>query len=148
MHRRSILGVLPFTLALPYANLFWTGVLSVVIGVILASAFTAILVYAQDLIPGEVGMIFGLFFGLAFGMAGIGAALLGELADLTNINYVYRVCSFLPTIGILTWFLPNLERARVGRGSDSGVRRERGLTSASPFQEQMTCCHRIRLCSY
>jgi FSR family fosmidomycin resistance protein-like MFS transporter len=111
----SILGVLPFTLALPYANLLWTGVLSVVIGVILASAFTAILVYAQDLIPGKVGMISGLFFGLAFGMAGIGAALLGELADLTNINFVYRVCSFLPAIGILTWFLPNLERARLDK---------------------------------
>ena len=115
----SILGVLPFTLALPYANLFWTGVLSVVIGVILASAFTAILVYAQDLIPGKVGMISGLFFGLAFGMAGIGAALLGELADLTNINFVYRVCSFLPAIGILTWFLPNLGKASVSRPSES-----------------------------
>jgi FSR family fosmidomycin resistance protein-like MFS transporter len=113
----SILGVLPFTLALPYANLFWTGVLSVVIGVILASAFTAILVYAQDLIPGKVGMISGLFFGLAFGMAGIGAALLGELADLTNINFVYRICSFLPAIGILTWFLPNLERARLDKSN-------------------------------
>src|SRR5437763_5415470 len=85
----SILGVLPFTLLLPYANLFWTRVLSVVIGVILASAFTAILVYAQDLVPGKVGMISGLFFGFAFGMAGIGAALLGELADLTSINFVY-----------------------------------------------------------
>jgi MFS transporter, FSR family, fosmidomycin resistance protein len=115
----SILGVLPFTLALPYANLFWTGILTVVIGVILASAFTAILVYAQDLVPGKVGMISGLFFGLAFGMAGIGAALLGELADLTNINFVYRVCSFLPAIGILTWFLPNLERARLGQASES-----------------------------
>jgi FSR family fosmidomycin resistance protein-like MFS transporter len=108
----SILGVLPFTLILPYANLFWTGVLSAVIGVILASAFTAILVYAQDLVPGKVGMISGLFFGLAFGMAGIGAALLGELADLTSIHFVYRVCSYLPAIGILTWFLPNVERAR------------------------------------
>lgn len=117
----SILGVLPFTLLLPYANLFWTRVLSVVIGVILASAFTAILVYAQDLVPGKVGMISGLFFGLAFGMAGIGAALLGELADLTNINFVYRVCSFLPAIGILTWFLPNLERARPGRETESEV---------------------------
>jgi FSR family fosmidomycin resistance protein-like MFS transporter len=117
----SILGVLPFTLLLPYANLFWTRVLSVVIGVILASAFTAILVYAQDLVPGKVGMISGLFFGLAFGMAGIGAALLGELADLTNINFVYRVCSFLPAIGILTWFLPNLERARPGRRMESRV---------------------------
>ncbi len=108
----SILGVLPFTLVLPYANLFWTGVLSAVIGVILASAFTAILVYAQDLVPGKVGMISGLFFGLAFGMAGIGAALLGELADLTNIDFVYRVCSFLPAIGILTWLLPNLEKTK------------------------------------
>lgn len=110
----SILGVLPFTLLLPFANLFWTRVLSVVIGVILASAFPAILVYAQDLVTGKVGMISGLFFGLAFGMAGIGAALLGELADLTNINFVYRICSFLPAIGILTWFLPNLERSRLG----------------------------------
>jgi FSR family fosmidomycin resistance protein-like MFS transporter len=109
----SILGILPFTLLLPYANLFWTRVLSVVIGVILASAFPAILVYAQDLVAGKVGMISGLFFGLAFGMAGIGAALLGELADLTNINFVYRVCSFLPAIGILTWFLPNLDSARL-----------------------------------
>jgi MFS transporter, FSR family, fosmidomycin resistance protein len=117
----SILGILPFTLVLPYANLFWTGILSAVIGVILASAFTAILVYAQDLIPGKVGMISGLFFGLAFGMAGIGAALLGELADLTSINFVYHVCSFLPAIGILTWFLPNLETARVGRPAESKV---------------------------
>ena len=117
----SILGILPFTLVLPYANLFWTGILSVVIGVILASAFTAILVYAQDLIPGKVGMISGLFFGLAFGMAGIGAALLGELADLTSINFVYHVCSFLPAIGILTWFLPNLETARAGQHAESAV---------------------------
>lgn len=117
----SILGILPFTLVLPYANLFWTGILSVVIGVILASAFTAILVYAQDLIPGKVGMISGLFFGLAFGMAGIGAALLGELADLTSINFVYHVCSFLPAIGILTWFLPNLEMPRAARRVESTV---------------------------
>jgi MFS transporter, FSR family, fosmidomycin resistance protein len=117
----SILGILPFTLVLPYANLFWTGILSVVIGVILASAFTAILVYAQDLIPGKVGMISGLFFGLAFGMAGIGAALLGELADLTSIDFVYRICSFLPAIGILTWFLPNLDTARVDRRVESTV---------------------------
>jgi MFS transporter, FSR family, fosmidomycin resistance protein len=108
----SILGVLPFTLSLPYANLFWTGVLSVIIGLVLASAFSAILVYAQELVPGRVGMISGLFFGLAFGMAGLGAALLGELADLTNIQFVYGVCSFLPLIGILTAFLPDLERRR------------------------------------
>jgi len=108
----SILGVLPFTLALPYANLFWTGILSVVIGLILASAFSAILVYAQDLIPGKVGMISGLFFGLAFGMGGVGAALLGQLADRTSVDFVYHVCAFLPVIGLLTAFLPNLEKAR------------------------------------
>jgi FSR family fosmidomycin resistance protein-like MFS transporter len=108
----SILGVLPFTLLLPYANLFWTGVLSVIIGLVLASAFSAILVYAQDLVPGKVGTISGLFFGLAFGMGGIGAALLGELADVTSIEFVYRVCSFLPVIGLLTAFLPNLEPSR------------------------------------
>jgi FSR family fosmidomycin resistance protein-like MFS transporter len=105
----SILGVLPFTLALPYANLVWTGVLSVVIGLILASAFSAILVYAQELIPGRVGMIAGLFFGFAFGMAGLGAAVLGTLADHTSIEFVYRVCSFLPALGLLAAFLPNLE---------------------------------------
>src|SRR5260221_2070958 len=109
----SILGVLPFTLALPYANLFWTGILSVVIGLILASAFSAILVYAQDLIPGKVGMISGLFFGLAFGMGGVGAALLGNLADRTSIDFVYHVCAFLPVIGLLTAFLPNLEKGRL-----------------------------------
>ncbi len=106
----SILGVLPFTLALPYANLFWTDILVVIIGLVLASAFSAILVYAQDLVPGKVGTISGLFFGLAFGMGGIGAALLGQLADATSIDFVYRVCSFLPVIGLLTAFLPNLEQ--------------------------------------
>ena len=105
----SILGVLPFTLLLPYVNLLWTTVLSVIIGMILASAFSAILVYAQDLVPGRVGMISGLFFGFAFGMGGVGAALLGELADLTSLTFVYHVCAFLPAIGILTVFLPNLE---------------------------------------
>jgi FSR family fosmidomycin resistance protein-like MFS transporter len=108
----SILGVLPFTLLLPYANLFWTGVLSVIIGLILASAFSAILVYAQDLVPGKVGMISGLFFGFAFGMGGVGAALLGKLADLTDINFVYRVCSFLPLIGLLAGWLPSTEKIR------------------------------------
>jgi FSR family fosmidomycin resistance protein-like MFS transporter len=108
----SILGILPFTLMLPFANLFWTGVLSVIIGLVLASAFSAILVYAQELVPGKVGMISGLFFGFAFGVAGIGAALLGQLADATSIGFVYRVCSFLPIIGLLTGFLPNLERHR------------------------------------
>jgi FSR family fosmidomycin resistance protein-like MFS transporter len=105
----SILGVLPFTLLLPYANLFWTGVLSVAIGLILASAFSAILVYAQELVPGRVGMISGLFFGLAFGVAGVGAALLGNLADHTSITFVYHVCAFLPLIGLLTGFLPRIE---------------------------------------
>ena len=108
----SILGVLPFTLMLPYSNLFWTGVLSVVIGLILASAFSAILVYAQELIPGKVGLIGGLFFGFAFGMGGVGAAVLGELADATNIEFVYHLCAYLPAIGILTAFLPNLDEGR------------------------------------
>ena len=116
----SILGVLPFTLLLPYASLFWTGVLSVVIGLVLASAFSAILVYAQDLVPGKVGTISGLFFGLAFGMGGIGAALLGELADVTSIAFVYRVCSFLPAIGLLTALLPNLEPAIVSARKVTG----------------------------
>jgi len=106
----SILGVLPFTLALPYANLFWTEILSVVIGLILASAFPAIVVYGQELVPGRVGMISGLFFGFAFGMAGLGAAVLGELADLTSIRFVYLICSFLPAVGLLAALLPNLER--------------------------------------
>ncbi len=97
----SILGVLPFSLALPYVGLFWTRVLSVVIGLILASAFSAIIVYAQELVPGRVGTISGLFFGFAFGIAGIGAAVLGELADRTSITTVYLVCSFLPMIGVL-----------------------------------------------
>jgi FSR family fosmidomycin resistance protein-like MFS transporter len=106
----SILGVAPFTLLLPYANLFWTGILTIIIGVILASAFSAILVYAQELVPGKVGMISGLFFGFAFGMGGIGSAALGRLADQTSINFVFLVCSFLPLIGLLTAFLPNLGR--------------------------------------
>jgi len=104
----SILGVAPFTLLLPHANLFWTAVLTVPIGVILASAFSAILVYAQELIPGKVGMISGLFFGFAFGMGGIGSALLGALADRTSIEYVYSICAFLPLIGLITGFLPDI----------------------------------------
>jgi MFS transporter, FSR family, fosmidomycin resistance protein len=107
----SILGVLPFTLILPHANLFWTGILTVPIGLILASAFSAIMVYAQELLPGRVGLVAGLFFGFAFGVAGLGAAVLGKVADLTSIAYVYRVCSFLPLIGLLTALLPNLETA-------------------------------------
>ena len=111
----SILGAAPFALMLPYASLFWTGVLTVVIGLILASAFSAILVYAQDLLPGRVGMVSGLFFGLAFGMGGVGAALLGILADARGIEYVYRVCAFLPAIGLLTAFLPPVDTARRSR---------------------------------
>ena len=113
----SIVGVLPFTLMLPYANLFWTGILSFIIGFVLASAFAAILVYAQELVPGRVGMISGVFFGFAFGLGGIGAAVLGELADHTSILFVYHVCAFLPAIGLLTGFLPDLERSRPGRKS-------------------------------
>ena len=105
----SILGVLPFTLMLPYANLFWTPILSVVIGLILASAFSAIVVYAQELVPGRVGMISGVFFGFAFGMAGLGAAVLGELADRVGIESVYRLCAFLPVIGVLAAFLPDVK---------------------------------------
>ena len=108
----SILGILPFTLLLPYANLFWTGVLSVIIGLILASAFSTILVFAQELVPGRIGTVSGFFFGFAFGLGGIGAALLGKLADATSIGFVYHVCSFLPAVGILTAFLPNLGPAR------------------------------------
>lgn len=107
----SILGVLPFTLLLPAASLFWTGVLSIVIGFVLASAFSAIIVYAQELLPGRVGVVSGLFFGFAFGMGGIGAAVLGLLADSTSIEFVYRVCAFLPAIGLLAAFLPNLKAA-------------------------------------
>jgi FSR family fosmidomycin resistance protein-like MFS transporter len=109
----SILGVFPFTFALPFANLFWTGALTVLIGLILSSAFSAILVYATELVPGRVGMVSGLFFGFAFGMGGLGAALLGELADATSIEHVYRLCAFLPALGLLTVFLPNLERRRM-----------------------------------
>lgn len=104
----SILGVAPFTLLLPHANLFWTVILTVIIGVVLASAFSAILVYAQELMPGKIGLISGLFFGFAFGMGGLGSALLGILADHKGIIYVYQVCAFLPLIGLLTGFLPNI----------------------------------------
>lgn len=107
----SILGVLPFTLLLPYANLFWTTVLTIIIGLILASAFPAILVYAQELVPGKVGMISGVFFGFAFGLGGIGAAVLGEIADHTSVSFVYQLCSYLPAIGLLAGFLPNLTEA-------------------------------------
>jgi FSR family fosmidomycin resistance protein-like MFS transporter len=106
----SILGVLPFTLLLPHVNYFWTVALTIPIGLILASAFSAIIVYAQELLPSRVGMVAGLFFGFAFGMAGLGAAVLGRLADATNIAFVYQVCAYLPAIGLLTAFLPNLHR--------------------------------------
>lgn len=105
----SIVGVLPFTLAMPYADLTWTAVLSVIIAFVLSSAFSAIVVFAQELVPNRIGMISGVFFGLAFGIGGIGAAALGELADFTNIEFVYKVCSFLPAIGLLTVFLPSVE---------------------------------------
>ena len=105
----SILGVAPFTLLLPHVDLLWTSILSVCIGVILASAFSAIIVYAQELVPGKVGMIAGLFFGFAFGMGGLGSALLGKLADQTSIAYVFHLCAFLPLLGIITVFLPNIE---------------------------------------
>lgn len=108
----SILGVAPFTLLLPYMSLLWTAVLSVIIGFILSSAFPAILVYAQELMPVKIGMISGLFFGFAFGMGGLGSALLGMLADATSIYYVYHVCAFLPLIGLITWLLPDLNSSR------------------------------------
>jgi len=110
----SILGALPFTLLLPHANLFWTEVLTVIIGLVLASAFSAIVVFAQELVPGRVGMIAGVFFGFAFGAGALGAALLGQLADATNIQFVFAVCSFLPAIGLLTWFLPDIGPAKRG----------------------------------
>jgi FSR family fosmidomycin resistance protein-like MFS transporter len=106
----SILGAAPFTLLLPYADLFWTGILSVIIGVVIASAFSAILVFAQELMPGKVGMISGLFFGFAFGMGSLGSAFLGYLADQTSIEYVYQISSYLPLIGVFTYFLPNIKK--------------------------------------
>jgi len=107
----SILGIAPFALLLPHANLMWTAVLSVVIGATMASAFPAILVYATELLPGKVGLIAGLFFGLAFGLAGIGSAVLGKLADATSIEFVVSACAFLPLIGLFTWFLPDLRKS-------------------------------------
>jgi FSR family fosmidomycin resistance protein-like MFS transporter len=104
----SILGVAPFSILLPFAGLFWVTVLTVLIGAVLASAFPAIIVYAQELLPGKTGLIAGLFFGLAFGMGGIGSAVLGKLADHTGIFFVFSLCSFLPLIGLLTGLLPNL----------------------------------------
>jgi FSR family fosmidomycin resistance protein-like MFS transporter len=108
----SILGAFPFALMLPYAGLLWTGILSVMIGLILASAFSAIIVYAQELLPGRIGLVAGMMFGFSFGLGGLGAAALGRIADATGIETVYRVCSFLPLIGLLTALLPNIERRR------------------------------------
>ncbi len=108
----SILGVLPFTLALPHVDLFWTAVLSAFIGLIMASAFPAIVVFAQELLPGRVGMVAGIFFGFAFGMGGLGAAVLGIVADIRGIDYVYGICAFLPALGLLTVFLPDMKHAR------------------------------------
>jgi MFS transporter, FSR family, fosmidomycin resistance protein len=115
----SILGVAPFALALPYSNLFWCAVLSAVIGLILASAFSAILVYAQELVPGKVGTMSGLFFGLAFGLGGLGSAVLGAIADRRGIPFIFHICSYLPLIGLLTAFLPNLGTPRLPRRSQA-----------------------------
>jgi FSR family fosmidomycin resistance protein-like MFS transporter len=111
----SILGAVPFTLALPHANLLWTSVLTILIGLIMSSAFPAILVYAIELLPGRVGMIAGLFYGLSFGLGALSAAALGELADLSSIDAVYRACAYLPLIGLLAWFLPNIEQDRINK---------------------------------
>ena len=108
----SILGITPFTLALPYMDLFWTSILIFIIGFILASAFSAIVVFAQELMPGHVGMVAGLFFGLSFGLGGVGAAVLGNLADSHGIEFVYRLCSYLPLFGLLAIFLPNLQEKK------------------------------------
>jgi FSR family fosmidomycin resistance protein-like MFS transporter len=113
----SIVGVLPFAMMLPHASLFGTGIRTVLSGLVLASASSAIIVYALELVPGKIGTVAGLFFGLSFGMAGIGAAALGRLADATSIEYVYQVCAFLPLIGLLTVFLPNLNRPLTVRSS-------------------------------
>jgi MFS transporter, FSR family, fosmidomycin resistance protein len=108
----SILGAAPFTLLLPHVNLPWTGILVGITGVIIASAFSAILVYAQELVPGKIGMVSGLFFGFAFGMGGLGSALLGMLADHTSVNFVFEVCAYLPLLGIVTMFLPDLKKEK------------------------------------
>lgn len=105
----SILGAAPFTLLLPYANLAWTGILAALIALVMSSAFSAIVVYAQELVPGKVGMISGLFYGFSFGMAGIGSALLGTLADHTSINFIFQVCAFLPLLGLIAGWLPRLQ---------------------------------------
>ncbi len=108
----SILGTLPFTLALPYADLFWTGVLTIIIGLLMASAFPAILVFAHEVMPGRVGFVSGMFFGFSFGLGGLGAAVMGWLADLNGISFVYQLCSFLPILGLVAWFLPDMAAER------------------------------------
>ena len=108
----SILGVLPFTMALPYADLFWTGVLIIIIGLITASAFPAVLVYAHEIMPGRVGLVSGMFFGFAFGLGGLGAAIMGGLADVYGIAVVYKICSFLPILGVVAWFLPDMSKEK------------------------------------
>jgi len=108
----SILGVLPFTMALPYADLFWTGVLIIIIGLITASAFPAVLVYAHEAMPGRVGLVSGMFFGFAFGLGGLGAAIMGGLADVYGIAVVYKICSFLPILGVVAWFLPDMNKEK------------------------------------
>jgi FSR family fosmidomycin resistance protein-like MFS transporter len=110
----SILGVAPFSLLMPHLDLFWTVVITVPIGVILASAFSAIIVYAQELLPGKVGLVAGLFFGMAFGIAGVSSALLGRLADATSVEHVYRLCAYMPLLGVITVFLPDMDRRRAG----------------------------------
>ena len=118
----SILGVAPFALMLPHANLFWTTALTIVIGFILSSAFSAIVVYAQELIPGKVGMVSGLFFGFAFGMGGLGAAVLGLLADHTSIDFVYHVIAYLPLLGVVAVLLPNIARPALLASAPAGSR--------------------------
>jgi len=108
----SVLGCAPFTLLLPFASLFWTGILVFIIGLIMASAFPSILVYAQELLPRKLGMVSGLFYGFAFGMGGLGAAFLGYWADHTSLENIYLVCSYLPLIGIMAYFLPNMKKVR------------------------------------
>lgn len=108
----SILGVLPFTMAMPYADLFWTGVLTIIIGMLTASAFPAVLVYAHEVMPGRVGLVSGMFFGFAFGLGGLGAAVMGGLADAYGIAVVYKICSFLPTLGVVAWFLPDMTKEK------------------------------------
>src|SRR5690606_24669826 len=108
----SVLGPLPLTLILPYADLFWTGVLTIMINLVMASAFASILIYAIELLPNRIGLIGGLFYGLNFGLAGIAAAILGSMADSYGVEAIYRICSFLPLAGLLAWFLPRIEEAR------------------------------------